>query len=159
MAPSLRELEKQQSHLRRTLEAIQQFVNAYDGTRDADQIDVRLERLDETFNQFRSVRIKNELLTEEDDLDVEVVEGETEEERAEREADVKKKRKEKNVKVLMDAEEFYCAVKAKLYKKRGPLETVAPVPVPSAVDAKPAVGLSHVKLPDINLPIYTAVGF
>ncbi|KAL1377439.1 hypothetical protein pipiens_016261 [Culex pipiens pipiens] len=74
MAPSLRELEKQQSHLRRTLEAIQQFVNAYDATRDADQIDVRLERLDETFNQFRSVRIKIELLTEEDDLDVEVVE-------------------------------------------------------------------------------------
>ncbi|XP_038106487.1 uncharacterized protein LOC119766160 [Culex quinquefasciatus] len=155
MAPNLRELEKQQSHLRRTLEAIQQFVNAYDATRDADQIDVRLELLDETFNQFRFVRIKIELLTEEDDLDVEVVEGETEEERAEREADANKKRKEKNVKVLMEAEDFYCAVKAKLNKKRGPLETVPPVLVPSAVDARPAVGLSHVKLPDINLPIYT----
>ncbi|XP_038106163.1 uncharacterized protein LOC119765952 [Culex quinquefasciatus] len=155
MAPSLRELEKQQSHLRRTLEAIQQFVNQYDATRDADQIDVRLERLDETFNEFRSVRIKIELLTEEDDFDVEVMEGETEEDRAKREADAKKKRKEKNLKVLMEAEDFYCAVKAKLYKKRGPLETVPPVPVPSAVDARPAVGLSHVKLPDINLPIYT----
>lgn len=155
MGTSLRELEKQQSYLRRSLEAIQNFVTKFDVTKDADQVDVRLERLEETFNEFRNVRIQIELLTDDEKLDVEIIEGESKEDHAKKLAEAKKNRKEKNAKVLLDVEEFYCSLKAKLYKKRSLLQTGATVAVHPVGNAKPDVGLSHVKLPDIKLPVFS----
>lgn len=117
MAHDLRELFKKERHLRSTLEDVDTFVTNYKAETDADQLEVRLQRLDESFVEFRSVRLSIELLTDEEEFSLEPVEGESDKERNKRLVQAKRQRIAENEKVLVEAENYYCKVRASLLKK------------------------------------------
>lgn len=113
----LRELYKKERHLRKSIEGVEIFVTNYKAETDADELEVRLQRLDETFAELRSVRVKIELITDDEDVVLEPVEGESEKEKNKRLVQAKKQRNAENEQVLVDAEDNYCKVRASLLKK------------------------------------------
>ncbi|XP_062713787.1 uncharacterized protein LOC134290629 [Aedes albopictus] len=140
MTNDLRELEKQDRNIRKTLEGMQFFVEHYSPDL-VDQVAIRLQRLEEVFQEFHAVRRKIELLTED-------VFSEDEEE-----VDQKESKEQPNVQIMMKIENVYYKIKAaltRLLPKSTPVAAVSGVQPPPA--AAPAV--SRVKLPEIRLPSF-----
>ncbi|XP_065073868.1 uncharacterized protein LOC135697936 [Ochlerotatus camptorhynchus] len=154
MTNDLRELQKQERNIRRTLDGMQYFVDHYEEEQ-SDQVEIRLQRLEEVFKEFHTVRRRIELLTD-DIVPAEETEIKISKEQHQVRIDaVKKAREEENVQIVMKIENSYYNLKAALSRlmPKPDLVGVRPDarPVPQAV---PANG-SRVKLPEIRLPNFS----
>lgn len=151
---SLRELSREERQLKNSLKAIVKFANEFQRSTQENQIEVRLEALENVMQKFYSVRRKIEIAMdevdpEEDDEDVK----ETAEERKKRLEKAIATREAQYDEAIHVVEEKYCEVKAALISLRPPKpsssQSTAGVQVP--VNS----GISRVKLPDIKLPSFS----
>lgn len=148
MSGELRELYKHERYLHTTIGKVRTFV-ADKKVKDANQVQVRMQRLDTAFKELLEVRRKIELLT--DDVD-EPTPAELEETPAEHEkrlAEIAAARDADNEKVIGDLEEEYCDLQAKL-------RAMLPTEAPSSVQVNHlSPTQSRVKLPEIRLPSFS----
>lgn len=149
MPNDLRLLEKQDRNARKTLEGMQYFIDHYDPNQ-VDQVAIRLRRLEEVFQEFRTIRLQIELLTDDVIDNQEPDEKESKEQLKARVAALKEEREEANVKTMMKIENIYYKLKAaltRLVPKPNPVGQPVPQAAPAAV--------SRVKLPEIRLPNFS----
>ncbi|XP_053697329.1 uncharacterized protein LOC128744378 [Sabethes cyaneus] len=152
MTNDLRELEKQERNLRKTLEAMQYFIQHYT----ADQVDqdsVRAERLEQVFQEFHTVRRKIELLTDEVFPDEPCDQKESQEQRMARISVLKEERDDANVRIIMKVEMIYYNLKAAL--SRLSIKPVDAMPAAQPVLQPVQASVSKVKLPEIRLPSFS----
>lgn len=76
MPTDLRSLLKKELRVRTTLDTVVKFVKAYNAEVHSDQVEVRLQLLEETYKEFKEVREMIEVLMDDIDEDVEEVDAE-----------------------------------------------------------------------------------
>lgn len=111
MSESLKALKKRQRNLQYKLKVVDQFIGHYEEVRDQCQIEVRLNMLEDVYQEYFTIREKIELLEEE------AYEGS----QADAEPEVKKEaeqHREENFAVLQEFEDHFCELKAELFKLR-----------------------------------------
>ncbi|XP_055623639.1 uncharacterized protein LOC129767050 [Toxorhynchites rutilus septentrionalis] len=127
MDHNLRDLLKQERFLRKKFDTVRDFLHNFDADQHNCQLDVRLQRLEETFKEFQIVRQKIELLAEEESEQTPPEPKETEKEWAERVTALNLAREEENWKVLSEMEEIFCTLKGEImslkqHERRGQLK-------------------------------------
>ncbi|XP_058811131.1 uncharacterized protein LOC131676023 [Topomyia yanbarensis] len=148
MVTELRDLKKQERNIRKTFDAIQQFLVNFDEGRHADQLVVRLQRLEVAFGKFHVVRRKIELLT--DDVTDLADTKESDEERNERLESLAHARDDENTQIIMKMEDQYCVLKSALARWKNDIFGDA-----TAAHHSITAGISRVKLPEIHLPSFS----
>ncbi|XP_065080011.1 uncharacterized protein LOC135702883 [Ochlerotatus camptorhynchus] len=154
---SLTELRKQERHLKNSIKAISKFVAEFQRQTQENQIEVRLETLENAMRKFYSVRRKIEIAIaeedEEDEDEKEYAKGSTEQRKKRLEA-LAATREDQYDEAIRVVEEQYYEVKAALIALRPPIAessrssgSVKKTPADSA--------MSRVKLPDIKLPSFS----
>ncbi|XP_053698889.1 uncharacterized protein LOC128745843 [Sabethes cyaneus] len=152
MTNDLRELEKQERNLRKTLEAMQYFIQHYTADQ-VDQVSVRAQRLEQVFQEFHTVRRKIELLTDEVFPDEPCDQKESQEQRMARISVLKEERDDANVRIIMKVEMIYYNLKAAL--SRLSIKPVDAMPAAQPVLQPVQASVSKVKLPEIRLPSFS----
>ncbi|XP_055604233.1 uncharacterized protein LOC129752485 [Uranotaenia lowii] len=144
---SLRELSVKERRARKSMNTVSQFVKNFTSS-DQDQIEVRLQLLESAYKEFVEVRLKMELLLD-DQCGPE--EGENEEAGSEFQS-AAEKRQEQNDIVFAEAEEQYCRSKSALMSF---LRADGNHKQPHASSSAMVGPESRVKLPEIRLPTFT----
>ncbi|XP_055632550.1 uncharacterized protein LOC129773023 [Toxorhynchites rutilus septentrionalis] len=156
MDHNLRDLLKQERFLRKKFDTVRNFLHNFDADQHNCQLDVRLQRLEETFNEFQIVRQRIELLAEEESEQTPPEPKETEKEWAERVTILNLAREEENWKVLSEMEEIFCTLKGEIMSLKQHERRSEPTVRSSTTEfVETSVGLSRVKLPDIRLPTFS----
>ncbi|XP_062535153.1 uncharacterized protein LOC134204342 [Armigeres subalbatus] len=146
----LRELGKQERQLKNSIKAIAKFVSEFQRSTQENQIDVRLETLENAMKSFYSVRRKIEMAIDETDAEEDV--KETTEERKKRLDKLAIIRVDQYEAIIREVEEQYFATKADLISLRA-LKVESKLATTTSIAA--GHGMSRVKLPDIKLPSFS----
>ncbi|XP_055634131.1 uncharacterized protein LOC129774420 [Toxorhynchites rutilus septentrionalis] len=156
MDHNLRDLLKQERFLRKKFDTVRNFLHNFDADQHNCQLDVRLQRLEETFKEFQIVRQRIELLAEEESEQTPPEPKETEKEWAERVTGLNLAREEENWKVLSEMEEIFCTLKGEIMSLKQHERRSEPTVRSSTTEfGETSVGLSRMKLPDIRLPTFS----
>ncbi|XP_055645590.1 uncharacterized protein LOC129782412 [Toxorhynchites rutilus septentrionalis] len=143
MSANLRSLLKKERQLRDSVNLIRLFLENYSSERDNRQISVRLQKLEEVGKDFLETRAKIEMLLEDESTKC----GEEETAEAEREKE--------NFRVLQEFDDEFCNLKAELLelqmRKRQTFSNDDDCPQ----TRQSGGSFSKVKLPEINLPVFS----
>lgn len=151
MDSDLRELIKKERLVKNSMKITYQFTLDYKKAEHEDEVEIRLQLLEESFSEFKEVRQKIELLLDEMAAkDTKPHEGESKQDQATRQASEAKKRDADNAEAYSKIENLYCKIKAKLVR-------LLPEDKKKQIDTTPAPAsmLSTVKLPEIKLPQFS----
>lgn len=152
-AADLRALVKQERHAWVTLDNIQEFLRTYDDQRDKNELQFRMQRLDEVYNKYCEVRVKIEVIT--DDLDTVEVEGAVGAEGVDDapvdQAAMAEARQRENEEIFKEFENKYFRLKQQLHTKMIGNQGVIVERQAGAEVCQP----SRMKYPELRLPTFT----
>lgn len=152
MTSELKDLTKQERQLRNTVDGMRKFISKFKPERHLDQVDARLDMLENAMQKFYVVRRRIDVLLEEADEKLVSESKDDPDEKAELLTALIEKRQNESAKLIETVEDAFCELKAALQKllassSRPSTSGEQPAPVlPSAV--------SRVKLPEIRLPSF-----
>ncbi|XP_062538280.1 uncharacterized protein LOC134206569 [Armigeres subalbatus] len=152
MSSELKELKSQQRQVRSTFDGVRQFITKYKRDKQEEQIETRMEILEEAMKKLYVLRRKIEVLTEEaDERDLMDSKAEPAELKARLTALVDKRQTE-NSAIIQQAEDTYCELKAALKLLRPKQNPESSSGSSRATNQAGCTALSTVKLPEIRLP-------
>ncbi|XP_058817915.1 uncharacterized protein LOC131681229 [Topomyia yanbarensis] len=150
----LRILLKQERTLRSSVDNLKLFITNYRENRDRGSLEMRIAKLDQIYDKFLDVRMRIEVLTDEEEDDF-AESVETEEERKSLRISITERREQDNVKVIRDFENEYYSLKQLLLTLAAPAGSSRDVvTTQSRVSSIPESQL-RVKLPELKLPIFS----
>ncbi|XP_055604125.1 uncharacterized protein LOC129752361 [Uranotaenia lowii] len=144
------ELKEQDRQLKRTINGVARFVETFSMERHENQIDVRLELLEDAMRRFHVVQRKIKVILDEEDLELKPESKETDGQRDKRVKSKIAKREADFDEAASQVEEVYCAAKSSLLA----FKCKKPVSVESSETSTSSV-MSRVKLPEIQLPHFS----
>ncbi|XP_055604516.1 uncharacterized protein LOC129752771 [Uranotaenia lowii] len=144
------ELKEQQRQLKRTINGVAKFVEGFTMERHENQIDVRLDMLEDAMRRFYNVQRKMKVILDEEDLETKSEAKESESQREKRVQAKIAKREADFDEAASQVEEVYCAAKSSLvaFKRKRQVSVEESVLSTSSV-------MSRVKLPEIQLPNFS----
>ncbi|XP_055605096.1 uncharacterized protein LOC129753320 [Uranotaenia lowii] len=144
------ELKEQQRQLKRTINSVARFVEGFSMERHENQIDVRLEMLEDAMRRFYNVQRKMKVILDEEDIETKPDSKESENQREKRVQAKIAKREADFDEAASQVEEVYCTAKSSLvaFKRKRQVSVELSESSTSSV-------VSRVKLPEIQLPHFS----
>ncbi|XP_055614695.1 uncharacterized protein LOC129761019, partial [Uranotaenia lowii] len=144
------ELKEQQRQLKRTINGVARFVDGFSVERHENQIDVRLDMLEDAMRRFYNVQRKMKVILDEEDLETKPESKESESQREKRIQAKIAKREADFDEAASQVEEVYCTAKSSLVEFKRKKQVSVEESVLSTNSA-----MSRVKLPEIQLPNFS----
>lgn len=151
----LRYLVKHERTLRGSMDNIKSFITHYREDRDRSSVETRMNKLDEIFEKFLDVRMRIEVITDDQEDDNFVDTVQTEEERKSMRMSIVEKREQENVNVIRDFEDEYYSVKQSLLAFAVPAGRSTDPVLPQSRGSMPIESQIRVKLPELKLPMFS----
>ncbi|XP_058449170.1 uncharacterized protein LOC131429139 [Malaya genurostris] len=153
----LRRLCKQERQLQNVIDVMKDFVRNYQEQRDNGSLQMRMNKLDEVYNLFCEVRMRIDLVMEDQDLGEDLVDpDESEEALATRIARTRAKKEKENEEILKSFINEYFQLKHSmqlLLNPPGSSSFVVPAEPPN--QRLQALSMMRVKLPELKLPTFS----